>query len=206
MNFQWMVRFLRYYLDSSMFLLGDVVIKQRRGVPMGGGASKIASPLLLAHYETQWLLSSELRLQHRFEHGVRSFREQTDGKRYVDDLLVMSTAYCQQCLFEMLRIMYPFPLVVNLEGRGPHVEWLDLVLHVTSALQIQQKPLLVPGQPTHLQKHSLAQYQVDKGSARRLSWWIASRCHKATHIYKQLNNSQRRTLMRCIMHFSMGTH
>ena len=118
-----MVRFLRYYLDSSMFLLGDVVIKQRRGVPMGGGASKIASPLLLAHYETQWLLSSELRLQHRFEHGVRSFREQTDGKRYVDDLLVMSTAYCQQCLFEMLRIMYPFPLVVNLEGRGPHVEW-----------------------------------------------------------------------------------
>ena len=61
---------------------------------------------------------------------------------------------------------------------------VDLVLHVTSALQIQQKPLLVPGQPTHLQKHSLAQYQVDKGSARRLSWWIASRCHKATHIYK----------------------
>jgi hypothetical protein len=89
-----MIKFIAYYVSSAYFLLGQLVIRQRRGVPTGGAASKCASSLLLADHEAKWLSDGNLRLAHGFGHDSAAFSKRTIGRRYVDDVLVMSCSFC----------------------------------------------------------------------------------------------------------------
>ena len=102
MSFNWMAQFLSFYVNSSMFILGDVVINQTKGVPMGGGASKIASSLLPAHHESQRLTIEGLGLFHGFRSGGLRFSNNPGVIRSVDDLPLLSFVYCQSCLTDML--------------------------------------------------------------------------------------------------------
>ena len=83
---------------------------------MGGAASKCASSLLLADHEAKWLTDGNVRLAHGFGYDSAAFHRRTIGRRYVDDVIILS---CSFCLRHMLT---PAPLVVNVEGCSPRVE------------------------------------------------------------------------------------
>ena len=177
-SFEYMTKFIAYYVSNACFQLGQLAIRQRCGVPMGGAASKCASSLLLADHEAKWLSDGSIRLAHGFGHDSAAFCKRTIGRRYVDDVLVLSCSSCTQCIEQMLTCIYPPPLIVNVEARSLQVEWLDLVKYlIRDQLRITQRPLLGAG-PT---KHALPPFVPhDKGSLERLWWWIASRIHQAS--------------------------
>ena len=180
-SFRHMVQFIAYYVCHAYFLLGNLVVKQRCGVPMGGAASKCASSLLLADHEAKWLTDGSLRLAHGFGYDSAAFHKRTIGRRYVDDVIVLSCSFCGNCLQHMLACIYPAPLVVNVEGRSPRVEWLDLIVRVDrQGLGITQKPVCSQSAT----KHALPVFvNMDKGSLQRLWWWIASRTHRTAQIH-----------------------
>eukprot|EP00933_Yihiella_yeosuensis_P052111 TRINITY_DN5010_c2_g1_i1.p1 TRINITY_DN5010_c2_g1~~TRINITY_DN5010_c2_g1_i1.p1 ORF type:complete len:374 (+),score=45.52 TRINITY_DN5010_c2_g1_i1:358-1479(+) len=176
-SFEDMVQFITYYLTSAYFLVGKVVVLQKLGVPMGGGASKISSSLLLCWLEHDWLTNVDRRISAGFS-SDEDFHASTKGKRYVDDLLLMSSSLCQRCLEQLLFKIYPQPLVCGVESRGPTMEWLDMVLDISNGLSIQQK------RPQAYMKQALTPYLIDDGGCKeRLWWWISSRIHRAQQIY-----------------------
>ena len=116
-----------------VFWVGDVLIRQILGIPMGGHLSKIMVSILLCWYEDQlfidrsWLKANGLypdAFARRNIHPTALFH----GIRHVDDALVFSRLFCRSCLLLLMEHAYTSPLEVSMEGCGPRAECLDTVV------------------------------------------------------------------------------
>ena len=122
--------------------LGDVLYRQRNGIPIGGLVSKAATSCVLGVAEDSWTNGNTAR---RLGFG-------TSGKfvavRYVDDVIMGSADLCRDCLTSVLQVAYPkgvqFDVAEPAAGDSDHrvqVDWLDLSVSLlrSGRLEVQAK-------------------------------------------------------------------
>ena len=76
-DFDLLFEIICFDLDNIYFSVGNVLLKQRKGLPMGSPLSPVASILTAAFYEFEFLSNLE-----------KNDRVLIDGIRYIDDILV----------------------------------------------------------------------------------------------------------------------
>lgn len=76
-NFDMLMKTVDFDLQNAIFLLGDIILKQGKGTPMGSTLSPAIAILVAAYYE--WNFLSDLPDEERRLFG---------GVRYVDDILL----------------------------------------------------------------------------------------------------------------------
>ena len=87
---------------------------------MGGSGSKACTSILLGGSEAAWVRNGAQRADHGFADSPQAFQATTNGARYVDDLLVLSTVYCPRCCEAMCMLIYEKPLIIEAQ-RPVHV-------------------------------------------------------------------------------------
>ena len=183
---------MEYYLSCNVFWLGKVLIKQIRGVPMGGSASKAAASVTLGGCESRWVSDVAARVRVGFPGSAAEFCQATQGCRYVDDVLVASGIYCSRCLEDMCALVYKPPLAVGAEPPVQVIEmdgvplaaihhWLDLSVTIGLETQVACKSknwaaIQGIGSIVH---HSVPRcVHWDQSARQRIYWWLSSRVHR----------------------------
>ena len=189
----------KYYLRCNVFRVGVHLVRQRLGVPMGGSGSKACTSILLGGLEAAWVRNGARRADHGFADSPQAFQATTNGARYVDDLLVLSTVYCPRCCEAMCMLIYEKPLIIEAQ-RPVHVvqaqlpqeawqtcvhRWLDLTVTVGETVHLsyrsKNEQCLHSGGP--INQHVLPRFcQQDGATRERLKWWMSSRAHRIDQI------------------------
>lgn len=127
-----MVDVLKAALQVNMATFGDVVVRQRGGLPIVGPLSDPGAGLLLGLQDATWRQHRPWRDEHLFTEmpnaaAVDKWVAQT---RYVGDIMSTSTAYCTRCLTAFLEASHPLiPFALEEDSAAGPVRWLDLVVH-----------------------------------------------------------------------------
>lgn len=114
-------------LMQTCVTVGPVLFQQRRGVPIGGFLSKQCASILLGASEAYWV-----------DHNVGKGRWYPDdmdffaaiaATRYVDDLCLVSSVLCENCLHELPAQIYDKPVCFD-KTPATHlgIPWLDVWL------------------------------------------------------------------------------
>ena len=116
-----------------IFWVGDTLIQQVLGIPMGGHLSKIMVSILLCSYERDLFTDRSWLKANGFypnAFAIRNIHPTSlfHGIRHVDDALIFSRVFCSSCLLKLMHHAYKAPLEVSLEGSGPRAEFLDTVV------------------------------------------------------------------------------
>lgn len=78
-------------LDNAVFNVGDISLKQTKGIPMGSPLSPVLSILVAAYYESRFFRSCSL-----------DDRSRIEGIRYVDDIIALGI-YDSDCRSDRMR-------------------------------------------------------------------------------------------------------
>jgi hypothetical protein len=77
MDFDTLYMVINMDLENSMFTVGDVILRQLKGIPMGSPISPILAIMVCAYYESSF-----------YKNCNSDERQRTEGVRYVDDIIV----------------------------------------------------------------------------------------------------------------------
>jgi hypothetical protein len=130
---QELMNLLNFGALCRVFTIGDALVRQVLGVPMGGHMSKIFISILLCKMEAdffddrQWLIDNDF-FSPLLEDASIHPTQMVNGLRHVDDVLIFSRMFCVECLEVMMHRMYKDPLVFEIEGRPPVATFLDLLV------------------------------------------------------------------------------
>ena len=111
-------------LNQKLVTVGNLVYRQRRGVPIGGLLSKCQTSLVLCAEECIW--NTNIGKQNAFgalEH--LQWKQQVAACRYVDDCCLVSPYFCTSCFFACLT----GKSCVDYERQNSsctHGDWLDM--------------------------------------------------------------------------------
>ncbi|CAK0908361.1 unnamed protein product [Prorocentrum cordatum] len=122
--------------------VGDKVA-QTSGAPIGGLCSKIAASAVLGEAERAWANDASVRTRAGFGIAGLDWHQLVACKRYVDDGIFISKVFCQECLASLPDHIYPIDF--DLAGRGPKLDWLDMVINVnTCAIEWKPREAVLP--------------------------------------------------------------
>jgi len=114
-------------INNCYFKLGDQIMKQIIGIPMGGPTSPPCSIILCAMAEINW--QKQLKHLHIFNN--------TFFTRYVDDGLIItmngvkySAKQNAHLLLQILKKLYPDTLTLLIESEGNEVDFLEMKLKI----------------------------------------------------------------------------
>lgn len=119
-------RILKYLIYSSYFSVGNQVMQQIIGIPMGMDPAPFFANLYLHHYENKHiidLIKSNKSLALKY-HGCR---------RFIDDLLALND---RQEFSKSFSKIYPPSLELKLEHSGTHATFLDLDISIKDGIYI----------------------------------------------------------------------
>lgn len=126
---------MRFAAQDDIFRLGDKVFQRKKGWPMGGSASPVATAIDLA-FEVHDLHRSRKRLREvGWKHKSWHAKEIVCGIQHVDDVWVASKVWCPNCLFAGMGKLWPKDVGVSPEGSGPTLVFLHTLLHVEDSLE-----------------------------------------------------------------------
>ena len=111
---------LKYLMDNCYFTFGEKVFRQVIGIPMGSDPAPFMANLFLYHYESKWVRSLK-------KDSLQKARKFSNTFRFIDDLITIND---DNFFSEYFKDIYPPELVLNLEGSGNHVSYLDLDLNL----------------------------------------------------------------------------
>ena len=77
MDFDTLYMVINMDLENSMFTVGDVILMQLKGIPMGSPISPILAIMVCAYYESSF-----------YKNCNSDERKRTEGVRYVGDIIV----------------------------------------------------------------------------------------------------------------------
>ena len=97
-----MMEVMEFDIDNIFFTIGDKIIKQTLGIPMGSPASPAMAIALCMYYE------------HRFQESNPEFGI-IQGHRYVDDLIAFLNKELDADTIKKLEGIYPSPLELESE-------------------------------------------------------------------------------------------
>ena len=114
-------------LAQNAVSVGDSVWKQKEGLPIGGPHSPACCSVTLGADEASWVTDAARRVQHGFGPAGVRLSSRVALARYVDDLIMVSKCWCQDCLEAMLAVMYRKPVQFDRQETSPHGQpWLDM--------------------------------------------------------------------------------
>ena len=102
---------------AAMFMVYTTVgrsVFKLTGLPVGGQLSKVAASAVLGADERAWCL--QYRKRHNEGFYARDWCKTVVHLRFVDDVILVSSTYCTNCLKYGLRCIYRIPLEVEAEG------------------------------------------------------------------------------------------
>ena len=122
--------------------VGNMVFRLS-GLPIGGLLSRVASGYVLACDESAWTSSvSSQRQSGFFIPGVR-WTNLLVCRRYIDDLLILSRAWCYDCLCALPAFIYKVPFDPGPNSRT--LTWLDMEINLdTICLGLKSTPFRIP--------------------------------------------------------------
>jgi hypothetical protein len=82
------------FLGMRIFRMGDVLLQQLQGIPIGGPLSGCILEIVLSRCETMYDAANPSR-----------FRHLAVG-RYVDDLILLSRTLCRECVRAVIVCVY----------------------------------------------------------------------------------------------------
>ena len=130
LSFECILDALEFIKRDKYFTVGTTVVKRLGGWPMGGSFSE---PGTLVD------LNEELHVLHQSPERLKSvgwafkgwrLEELVSGVMHVDDAVVFSRIFCNQCLETGVRHVWPQDVGVSLEEVGPTVRMLQSHIHV----------------------------------------------------------------------------
>ena len=83
---------VKFDLNNTMFTIGNIILKQKKGIPMGSPLSPVLAILVCAYYE------------HKFMHSLNNLATRISGVRYIDDVTVI-IAYNKNDPFSKLKAL-----------------------------------------------------------------------------------------------------
>ena len=105
--------------------VGPVLFEQRRGVPIGGFLSKQCASVILGVSEAHWVDTNKG--QGVWYPPMMRFCEAIAATRYVDDLCLVSSVLCTNCLHELPSHMYDKPVSFDATQQADlGLPWLDV--------------------------------------------------------------------------------
>lgn len=105
--------------------VGPVLFEQRRGVPIGGFLSKQCASVILGVSEAHWVDTNKG--QGVWYPPMMRFCEAIAATRYVDDLCLVSSVLCTNCLHELPSHMYDKPVSFDATQQTDlGLPWLDV--------------------------------------------------------------------------------
>jgi hypothetical protein len=178
-----------------VFRVGDAIVRQVLGVPMGGHMSKIFISILLCKMEgdlfddRRWLIDNDFFSEVMRDAGLHP-TELVNGIRWVDDVLIFSRIFCQDCLVLLLKRMYKAPLEFEIEGRPPVGEFLDLLIRTRGdklGFSLRQKnEKWAYGESDTIAKTSLPPVLGRPViSRKRVSVYLSSKLHRVDQVHPQ---------------------
>ena len=117
------------FTSLSLTSLGDAVF-QFSGVATGGVMSCVALSVVSTDLEIQFLENMQV---HQELGYTTEIRKPIQWKRYVDDIIAVSSLYCADCLVNFLRLRDPLPLSVSsssVPGVASKIVWVELEITV----------------------------------------------------------------------------
>ena len=126
----------------SFCSLGTLVFRLQ-GLPIGGFLSKVATSFVLAADEAAWVRSRVAQRVAGFFVPGKSWNQLALCRRYVDDLLLISRAWCFTCLCVLPGEIYSVPFDAGPCSR--QLSWLDFLIDLDLyALDIKSAPITCP--------------------------------------------------------------
>ena len=108
--------------------VGPILFEQRRGVPIGGFLSKQCASVILGVSESHWVDTNKG--QGVWYPPMMHFCEAIAATRYVDDLCLVSSVLCTNCLHELPSHMYDKPVCFGTtQPTDLGLPWLDVWIH-----------------------------------------------------------------------------
>ena len=121
---------LRFYGDDCLFTVGSEVVERIRGRLLGGAMSAPAIAVDLEH-GLRLLYKNLGRVQQLgWEILGVHISKLLQGLLHVDDCLVMSKVFCQDCLYVGMQRLWPEDVGVSRESFGNEIEFLHAVVHI----------------------------------------------------------------------------
>ena len=115
---------------DSFFMLGDQVLRRKRGWPMGGPLSEPGTLVDLSE-DLRLLDADSERLRDLGWHFEgKCLQDVVSGLMHVDDNIVFSAMLCRDCLAKGMQRMWPADVGIEVEGLGPTLRFLSSVVHV----------------------------------------------------------------------------
>ena len=112
---------MAFALRWRVFRIGQIVMRQRTGLPMGGMSSMVMSGLALSAREKDFCREQIFARRRRGLFSQLPWR----AVRYVDDNLYASTVLCLYCLRRVAESTYSGRLALDIEEVGSSVTFLD---------------------------------------------------------------------------------
>ena len=116
--FEW----LKFLIDNVYIQVGNMVFRQRTGIPIGTDCAPLLANLFLFYHEYKYmrhLISSNLRLAKKFSNAVR----------YTDDLLTLNNSN----FANEIPNIYPPELVLKRTTESPaELSYLDISIRINS--------------------------------------------------------------------------
>ena len=122
--------------------VGDCVAKMK-GLPIGGFLSKLACSLVLGVAESKWASTPDTARRLGFLKHDQKWTDAVAWYRYVDDILLVSTHLCRQCLLQAVASFSPVTFDPTDDTR--RLKWLDMIIDLENGhVALYDKPHVMP--------------------------------------------------------------
>ena len=175
---------LRFCAGDKWFVIGDQVVERSRGWPMGGPVSAPCTSLDLETAIERFYANPAVAQDVGWHLDGYKAQQLVQGMLHVDDSVVFSKVYCEDCFFNGVQKLWPRDVGVSLEASGEHVPFLHVELHVhheKGPAPVHVTPLahntcFARGQAAHPHYAKLAPYVGSKATTRaQLAGYVWSR-------------------------------